>query len=178
MDMTHKPVRAVNVIKTGPGWMYRGLMKNRRRDIETEAGLRPYMLGRTYQYTVPLNMNSKTPRFSPAALLSSLKSINSWWRFKSLIIRCGETFQQAAVPNTTTVRTSNHALTVQLCKAHKVCQFYHWNSSFLNTGEQWINKWKRKDKRKANKISCAQLILPRIYHQTLKRKDARSVQIF
>ena len=65
MDMTHKPVGAANVIKTGPSWMYGGVMENRKRDIDTEAGLRPYYVSKDVLVHSPLNFNEETSYTTP-----------------------------------------------------------------------------------------------------------------
>jgi len=57
--------------------MYRGVMENRRRDIENEAGLRPYYISKDVLVYSTLNFNEENLQLPSLALLRSLNSINS-----------------------------------------------------------------------------------------------------
>jgi hypothetical protein len=65
--------------------------------------------------------------------------------------------------------------------ANKPSQFSQWMSFFLNSGEQWINTCKMKEKWNANKVISLQFISLRIYYNISASKDLLSsdqLQIF
>jgi len=45
--------------------MYEGVMENRKRDIDTEAGLRPYYVSKDVLVYSPLNFNEETSYTTP-----------------------------------------------------------------------------------------------------------------
>jgi len=57
--------------------MYRGVMENRRRGIETEGGLRPYSVRKEVLVYSPLNFNEDSLQLPSLALLCPLNSIDS-----------------------------------------------------------------------------------------------------